>query len=400
MRSPWAAGRAVWGVVAAGLLCALWIAFNTTGLQYDLDSYRIVAGLLEHAPLHVYSAVNQVSGPTTSYRWPYPPGYFPWIIAAEALSRVSHWSFDGWIKVPSILAGAGIAIIVQDSLKRLGRSARERLLAVALVSFGPVFLAVSAYHGQLDAIAILPAVAAIWSWDRIRPPRRALAAGLLIGVGILLKSVPLLMLFALLPTARNRREIATLVLTAAAVPLVAMLPFLIADPHGALTIGSYPGIPGLGGVSMLLQPSLVRYWTVGTGPAPSAAEFFLLRHGTLLSVAGLAAAAVWAQFRHLEPRHAAVFLWLVFFSLASGFGFQYLVWGIPFFLMAGYTLPVLVLELWVVMPMALIYGHLRFPHNTAVYVAMMGLLWVSWLTAAAAAGYLFPHTRQVQQANR
>src|SRR3712207_7140538 len=51
---------------------------------------------------------------------------------------------------------------------------------------------------------------------------RALVAGLLIGAAIALKTAPGLVLLALLPTTRSNKERLQLIVTAAAVPLIAI----------------------------------------------------------------------------------------------------------------------------------------------------------------------------------
>src|SRR3712207_1723439 len=118
---------------------------------------------------------------------------------------------------------------MQDFLRRRGATERTRLAAVALVALGPSFWIVSGYHGHIDSLAILSAVLIVWLWDRWPPGmRRALTCGGLVGLGIATKVVPGLVLVALLPWVRSRREALALVAPAALIPLVAFVPFLVA----------------------------------------------------------------------------------------------------------------------------------------------------------------------------
>jgi hypothetical protein len=48
---------------------------------------------------------------------------------------------------------------------------------------GPSFIDISGYHGQIDSVAILPAVLALMVWERRPQPTRSVRAGLLIGLG-------------------------------------------------------------------------------------------------------------------------------------------------------------------------------------------------------------------------
>lgn len=51
----------------------------------------------------------------------------------------------------------------------------------------------------------------------------------------------------------------------------------------------------------------------------------------------------------------AVLLWLAVYAFGVNFFFQYLVWGLPFFVMAGYIRSTLVVQLLVLPPTLLFY---------------------------------------------
>jgi 4-amino-4-deoxy-L-arabinose transferase-like glycosyltransferase len=225
-------GRLVlWSLIALGVVARTIVAFKTYGFLYDMDSLVAVRKALGGDALHVYSTVN--GHPYN--RWPYDSGFFPLILLSGAVASVTGLAYHGLVQLAPIAADGAIAWIVQDHLGRHGASERLRLAAAALVALGPSFAIISGFHGQIDSVALLPAVLALWLWERSPPGvRRALVAGALIGVGASIKTVPGLMLFALLPSVRSRREAAALVLPALAVPAIAVAPFLIADPHSTI----------------------------------------------------------------------------------------------------------------------------------------------------------------------
>ncbi len=205
----------------AGVLIAL---LSPGGDEFDMSSFRqVLSALGQHGPLGVYDALPHVG----DVRWPYPPVYFPWVYASGVLASHGGPSLELTIRLAPIAANLGIAFVVQDFLGRRGAERSTRLAGAALVAPGPSFLVVSGYHGQFDAVAFLPAVLALTLWERDLP-RRALWAGLLIGLGGALKTVPLLLLVALLPSVRTRREAAVLVGAAALPVLAALAPFAIA----------------------------------------------------------------------------------------------------------------------------------------------------------------------------
>jgi uncharacterized membrane protein len=239
------------------------------------------------------------------------------------------------LRLPSILADAGLTFLVIEALERRAVGRRLIVCAASLVAFGPMFLAVSSYQGQIDTLAILPAAAAVLWWGHPQATARAIVCGLLIGLGASLKTVPAFMVLALLPTARSTRESIVLVVLAAAVPGIALLPFLLADPAGAGRVFLYAGLPGLGGWSLLIQPSLTWAWLArgSFGIAPSTKLVYLC--GAVASLVGLAWVGALAIRRRTPPVEAACLTWLTVYTFAVGFFPQYTTWGLPFLLMAG-----------------------------------------------------------------
>ena len=164
--------RLLWAMVVLGLAARLVLAFAFYGQPYDQNSFAMVREALTHSPLDVYGSVGE-------FRWPYPPAYFLWIAAADGIADLTGLAFHGLVNVPAMAADVGIAWIVQAHLGRRGADENKRLAAAGLVLLGPAFIAISGYHGQIDSVAILPAVAAVALWDS-GGARRGLAAGLLL----------------------------------------------------------------------------------------------------------------------------------------------------------------------------------------------------------------------------
>ncbi len=338
---------------------------------------------LRDRPLDLYSLVN-ASAP----HWPYPGGFLPWIALSGWLSDATGLRFDGLVQTAPIAADAALAWLVQAYLGRRGADDRTRLGAAALILAGPVFLVVSGYHGQLDAAAILPAVLAFWAWESPRVSHRALVAGLLIGLAGSIKAVPLVVAVALLPSSRSVREGLTLLIAAALVPLVSVAPFLVHDLHGTLDgLRGNRGVPGFGGISLLVQPDLSAVW-LGTRPdvALSPASRALFDHGTPFAVGALLVTGAVLLWRRVEPLPASVLMWLTVYAFGINFGITYLIWGMPFFLLAGYLRAVLLIQAALVIPLALLY--IRIGRDLPlhwVYTPILLALWiglVAWFVVA------------------
>jgi hypothetical protein len=368
-------------MVAIGLGLRLFLAFREYGVTYDIDSYVQVRDALKGAALDVYSTVNG----HPSNRWPYPPGFFPWIFAADGLSSV-RGAFHGWVQLPQILADAAIAWFVQDHLARRGAGERARLAAIALVALGPSFWIISGYHGQIDSLAILFPVVALWWWERSEPGmRRAVVAGLLIGIGASFKTVPGLLLFALLPWVRSVREAAALVVPALAVPLVALAPWLISD--GAQTIESlrsHRALPGFGGIGLIAQPELAAQWLHDDPKRLTGLSEFLLDRQQLLLVPALVPFMALVWLRRIEPTAAAALLWSALVVFNVGFAFQYVVWALPFVLMAGYLREAGVAQAVLFLPAAMLYWDPFGFSPTGLYIVLMILAWIAAAAAVVA----------------
>jgi hypothetical protein len=330
-------------VIAAGAMGRLILAFSTRGQAYDLHSFALVNSALH---VHVFGVYHQLDDYSVAPygRWPYPPGFFALIVPLASLAHATGLVFTSLIRVPAILADAAIAWLVQDFLGWRGCDERGRLLAAGLVALGPSFAAISGYHGQIDSVAILPAVAATVLWTRTDASWRPYAAGALIGAGAAIKTVPILMLLALLPSAGSWREGAKLVLTSVSIPLAVFAPWLILDGPGKSLVWRYRGGPGLGGISLLTNPALPLAPFAGVHETVAGLTKTVYDEARWITGAALiVVTGVLARYRP-KPLDAAVLLWLAVWAFGVTFFLQYLIWGLPFLIMAGYLRQVLVLE--------------------------------------------------------
>ncbi|HEY8740787.1 MAG TPA: hypothetical protein VIN56_09370, partial [Candidatus Dormibacteraeota bacterium] len=128
-------------VVGLGLVVRVVIGFAAVGVTFDIQSWELTYHVLVSHPLHVYSAVNSAVDPNgvPLLRFPYPPGFLPFLAAAGAIAASTGLPFHGLVKLPAILADTVLALVIQDHLGWLGRPVRERLAAAALIALSPTF---------------------------------------------------------------------------------------------------------------------------------------------------------------------------------------------------------------------------------------------------------------------
>jgi hypothetical protein len=374
-----------WLILTAVLITAVvidGILRAAAGVSADVTSYEAVATALASHPLHVYSAANAPAPWQPDqyvFHWPYPPGFLPWIRLSDALRRVTSVPFDVWIRIPGVVAPLGLALVVQEQLGRAGKSEGVRLGAAALIALGPVFI-LDSFDAQIDGLAILPATIAVGYWLH-GGRQRSLVSGVLIGVGTALKTVPILTVLALLPTARNNRERVELLAIALAVPVATALPFVARDPAGVVRISRYTGIPGFGGLSMLVQPRLIAFWLNGEIVLPSPVVTWMMSHaGAILGIAFVVAMAA-LVLRRTDAVSAALLLWLLVFVASPSVSPLYLCWGLPFILLAGKLRLAFLLQALAAGPAVLLYLHPPLPHKVLTYVLLMALVWLACLSA-------------------
>lgn len=400
--TPWRVGAVA---LVARLVPALLLRLPAgTLVQWDITSYQIVARLLL-AGRDIY----------TSGRYPYLPLQVYALAAAEWLHGQTALPFLPLVKAPSILADAATAAILLRAASRRGRSALAAGRVALLFALNPISITITSLHGQFDA---LPLCFAAGAWALLDADRAGIAgdetaelaggcsrssasdclpaqhrstaplwAGLLVGLGIAEKSWPALLLPALLLLPRTWRAravfvAATLLPIAACLALYAAL-MRVSPWHPLFVALSYRAYTGAWGVSLLLE-KLALIW-------PRALPLARLfdRHGGLLDLGITALAGVVLVRR--DAALACLALLLVAFAAASGWGYHWLVWPLPFAALAAerparlYTLLGALQYLWIYFFFGgVAWGFARFTDSLSIlrYTWLLSLpLWlfvVAW----------------------
>ncbi len=302
-RAPgWAALVALLAAAAVRLALA-WVA----PLTYDVHSYRAVVAALRHGDL-VYEATD---------RYNYSPVWWNVLSAADVAARAAGVPPDFGFRVVTMLGDALVAF----GLLLHGRATatRRRALARAVLWWtNPVPIAVSAFAGQFDALAIGLFLVALALAVRGRDRGATLVPALLLGGAVALKQVVVTFAGAVLGFARGRGRLLRDAALAAGPFALLLLPYLATVPEpvvrNVLRYASQYGLWGwyaaltlLGG-ELPFPPALVSYAALLLG---GSLAFRLTRRGD----DGLAACRV-----------AAV----VFCALTPGWGAQMLLWPLAF----------------------------------------------------------------------
>lgn len=290
------------------------------GARYDIESFRLVgAALLNGEEVYTSAARN---------RHPYLPLQMIWIGSALWSARHTAVPFVVWLKLPAVLADVAITAVLFKTLQRRADTATAVTL-VLLFALNPVSVLITAYHGQFDALPTLLLLLAWVGWELRRTSWSAVALGL----ATLSKTWPALFWPIVVMRQQTWRQRVTYTTLALGIPAAAVVVYVLlfqADPLPMLrrTL-AHTGVPGYWGVSAVL--SILSRWS------PLAAGVYdillALRH-VLLLVAALV--TLWWT-RRQPALDALLALLLAELAVSVGIGIQWLVWLVPFGLLARET---------------------------------------------------------------
>jgi Glycosyltransferase family 87 len=247
------------------------------------------------------------------YQWNFLP-FSAYLFAAEAKTGLS-WQYASKI-LPVACDVATIALVGQ-----LVRSQEHRRNAQLLYALSPLAILISAWHGQLDPIAVTLGLSALLLARR----QQVLAAGLVAGFAVASKSWPILFLPGVLlyvPWRRWWQVAVGVVVVLAGWALVIPLALHDSLKKAIKVILSYRSFSGTWGWTGLLRYAHLT----GFGYAGSHVNT-AQRIGTILTVLAIVAvlAVFWFWLRR-TPEDITVAILLAFLITTAGAGPQYLLW--------------------------------------------------------------------------
>lgn len=306
----------------------VWLVRHAT--NPDIDNFLYTARLVR-SWTYVYTA-PWPAGSVVPFH-PYLPFEMFVGAIAEWFSNLAHVPFSVPLKAPNVVAAGATALLIRSAVLK-GKNPGAAGLASLAYIFNPLVVGVTAYHGQFDAV---PAFLAFAAWFELRFGTSRFdrtSSALLLGLAILSKSWPLVLLplfvWQLSGSIRDKALWAGLVL---AVPGVISLGYALAL-GGSLwdmvdVVGNYHGIYGLGGYPVLLQH------LPGGGASVDDRMVWVAEHGRTVLWAGVltVVAFVLARRPKLELAITTVLVALYVFAPASTE--EYFLWVLPFAIVSG-----------------------------------------------------------------
>jgi hypothetical protein len=265
---------------------------------------------------------------------PYAPGvlnYPPlWLQVLDGLSRLSDATGISLNTLLRILLGTLeflTALVIYDIVRRYFPM-RQVLTAVLIgLTLNPAVILLQTVHGNYDILVALWTVLFVRSmldYAKSGDPADWLMSALFVGMGILSKVVPVVLIPLLVPgfiAAKTRTRLLGAILTFGPVLLAGSVLFSL-NPEGAKRTAVYNSIAGYFGVTGILDG-------IGLHTASDwyASTFRLILVALLIGIAVLFARR--GVPRGADLLRATVFLMLFVPVWGPGFGAQYLLWIVP-----------------------------------------------------------------------
>jgi hypothetical protein len=286
---------------------------------------------------HAYG--ERVAGRLVPYRdfgFEYPPGALPALVL-PALVTDSLSGYRVVFAAEMAVAGAIGVLLLAAGLRRLGRSAGDRRVTLAVVAVLPAFLGgVILTRFDLVPAALVAGALLLLVAGRLR------VAALVVGLGIAVKLYPavLVPLLAVVAWRRaGRRELGVVVALGFAPAVIAYLPFLLVGADGVLdSLGRQLGRPlqiesvGAGVLLAMHQAAGIDLeWASGSGSQNlrgTGADALAVLHGIAQAAA---VALVWVSFARGAAsverlvRHAAAAV-VAFVALSKVLSPQFMIW--------------------------------------------------------------------------
>lgn len=296
--------RIVWSAALVALVIKLIIAATTIGTN-DILQWQIFSEyIIDVDSIDIYDAFGVYN---------HPPLIALWLGAIGSATVDNLQDFALLMRLPAILADFGSVFLVLGLCRRY-YSARTTLFATVIFALSPVLVLVSGFHGNTDPVFMFLLLAAIYL---IGVKRLYVLGGVLFGLSLSIKIVPVLMIPAFFFWLRRRGGLGRFFGSAAAVVALGYAYHLVHASEGifrnVLAYGGPGGIWGLGRI-------LTGYETIGRGVLVVVVSGFVW----IVSMAPRKAESTDDPVAPLLAAFAVTFL--AFMVVTPGFGVQYLSW--------------------------------------------------------------------------
>ncbi|MBM4416726.1 MAG: DUF2029 domain-containing protein [Chloroflexi bacterium] len=307
-------------VVLAGGAIRVWGA-SIGGDVADVSAYR-------H---HIFIVESGRGIYQTEARFPYFPGWLGVELGVWHVSQILDMQFWWLIRIVIVLADVANCFAIRWVAASTQGTDRARIAGM-VYALAPIAIIISGHHGQFDA---LPGLLALVAVGLVVRGKRPVVAGLLLGGALALKPFPALLIPVILraPEMSVRARLAVCAV-AGSVVLAVSAPFLLVD-----ALAMYSNIAGYGGLNDQGFGGILRsLWLIRADNVylPGAFGQEISTTTRWLTLALMAAALSWL-WRASTTRVAAA-MFMIFVVSFGAVSTQYLIWPLPWLLVANVSL--------------------------------------------------------------
>ena len=303
----------VLGVTSIMFLIKMCFSFCVFGTN-DITSWYLYAGLIEKVgTFKIYSVIGLYN---------HPP-LISWILKLIiCLEHTTHLSFPYLFRVLPIVADFFSVIVIWALLEKY--DAKNKAVICVICALNPINFLISGFHGNTDPIFILFILFSLLLIEE----NKIVPAGLIYGLSLCIKIVPLILIPMFFFSLRSKQKIVLFFFSSLLIPLITYTPYLIYDYHSVVrNIFSYNSYPawGLGhlldSVSKNLNINiLVRHISDGILQKYTAGFRVIFFVAQIVLLRGLTKTG---KFDLMKLSFLSISLFLI---LTPGFGVQYLSW--------------------------------------------------------------------------
>ena len=327
MKAPWsrtggAATLVLWLLFASGLALRLAMAHTGYG-STDVKRWLFFSALIEKGAYRdLYFNENPL--------WNHPAPVILFLELVRWLSRGLELPFHVALKLLPALADAGTIVLVGIlGAHRFG--ARNANLLAASYAFSPAAVLVSGFHGNTDAVMTFFLLSSVAWFGR----SRGLSA-LFFGAALSTKYTPLLLVPLFLFQSRDLKEALKFLVIALSPVVLLSIPFVHSFPlRAAANIASYGSIPGAWGLWHIRDAAEMGWLGAFGKTAMMRCVDGLIAWSKPLIVAGVVLLSAVGRRLHIGLVDGVALAMGTFFAFTPGFGVQYVVWLLPFILLAS-----------------------------------------------------------------
>jgi hypothetical protein len=314
-------------LAVAALLGAIALAIRLIPLAFGIESTDIRLYRQQAIPVVQIENVYEV----TRNVFPYTPVSLFYPALCLGLSALLDVPFHIVVKLFAIGADVGIVLMLYALGAKL-LPAATALSAALAYALNPASILVSAFHGNAMSFVVLLMLAASMLF-MLDPARHLVSSGLLLSLAVGWRSFPILLLPFFLAAIRSTADKVRFAACVVVPVVLATIPFMLVSPsallsevlrysgwgihHGPLGVVRALYLSAIGQVTWEHPPEWLAWMSASKA-------LFLVVYGV----------AVWRAGR-LGLLNGTVVTFFAFYLVYAGVASQYLIWVMPFLLLAG-----------------------------------------------------------------